>query len=56
MKKLPPTIRVILFLVVLGLIAGATAFTREKAGPKLEFQLVATWPTLPAGPSIAMTR
>src|SRR5438128_9822879 len=49
MQKLSPTVRIALGLVALAVVAGATALTGEKAGPKLEFQLVANWPTLPAG-------
>ena len=49
MKKLSPTIRVLLFFLALGFVAGAAALTGEKAEPKLEFQLAANWPTLPEG-------
>ena len=46
MKKTSPIVRVALFLVTAGLLAGATALTGEKT--PLEYRLVADWPTLPA--------
>ncbi len=49
MQKLGPTLRFVLLCLSLGIIAGATALTGEKSRPKLEYQLVANWPNLPAG-------
>jgi len=46
MKNTSRTLRFCLFLLALGLVAGATALTGEKA-PPLDFRLVANWPTLP---------
>ena len=41
MKKIPPSMRFFLLLVSIGIVAGASAVTGEKAGAKLEYQLVA---------------
>ncbi|MSQ96011.1 MAG: hypothetical protein EXR98_15850 [Gemmataceae bacterium] len=49
MNQLRPTLRILLLLVSVGIVVGASAFTGEKTPPKLEFQQVANWPTLPAG-------
>lgn len=49
MKKISPSLRLLLLLLSLAIIAGTTALTGEKAGPKLEYTLVKDWPTLPNG-------
>ena len=46
MKKLRPSLRLILLLLSIGIVVATTAATGER---KLEFQLVANWPTLPDG-------
>ena len=49
MTKLRPSLRLLILLLSVGIVVGATAFTREKTPPKLEYHLVANWPTLPEG-------
>ncbi len=49
MNPLRPSIRLLLLLVSIAIVAGATAFTGEKTPPKLDYELVADWPTLPDG-------
>src|SRR5947209_1932640 len=49
MRTLRPSLRLLLFLVSVAIVAATTALTREKTPPKLEYQLVANWPTLPEG-------
>lgn len=46
MNPLRPSLRLLLLLASVAIVAGATAFTGAK---KLEYQLVADWPTLPDG-------
>ncbi len=49
MKTMRPSIRLLLLIVSLGVVAGATAFTGDKAGAKLEYKLVENWPALDKG-------
>jgi DNA-binding beta-propeller fold protein YncE len=49
MKTLRPSVRLLLLLLSVGIVVATTALTGEKTGPKLEYQLVANWPTLPEG-------
>jgi len=49
MKKMRPSLRFFLLLLAIAIVAGTTALTQEKTGPKLEFQLVEGWPRLPEG-------
>ena len=49
MKKARPSLRLLLLLLSVGIVIATTAFTGEKAQPKLEYQQVANWPTLPDG-------
>ena len=47
MKKPSPLVRIVLLILTMAILAGATALTGEKK-PPLEFQLVAAWPSVPA--------
>ena len=49
MKTPRPSVRLLLLLLAIGIVIGTTALTREQPQPKLEYQLVANWPTLPDG-------
>jgi DNA-binding beta-propeller fold protein YncE len=49
MKTSRHSLRLLLLLLSVGIVVAATALTGEKTGPKLEYQLVANWPTLPEG-------
>lgn len=49
MKKHRPSLRLFLLLLSVAIVVATTALTGEKTGPKLEYQLVADWPTLPDG-------
>ena len=53
MKKISPTLRFLLLLLSVGIVIATTALTGEKTPPKLEYELVANWPTLPAGLKLA---
>jgi DNA-binding beta-propeller fold protein YncE len=49
MQNPRPSVRIFLLLLSVAIVVATTAFTRETTGPKLEYQLVANWPTLPVG-------
>ncbi len=49
MNRLRPSLRIVLLLLSVGIVAGATAITGEKAPSPIEFREVANWPTLPSG-------
>lgn len=48
MKKLRPSLRLLLFLLAAGIVVGTTSLMGEQP-PPLEFRQVADWPTLPPG-------
>src|SRR5262245_46113898 len=43
------SIRIVLLLVSVTIVISISALSSAKSQPKLEYQLVADWPTLPAG-------
>ena len=49
MKRLRPSLRLLLLFLSVAIVLATTALTREKTPPKLEYKLVADWPTLPDG-------